>query len=93
MSTMFCTACGHEGHTATHTKGHFAIELVLWCCFVVPGLIYSIWRLSTRTPVCSSCGSAALVPGTSPVATRMRKDLDLGPALAPGAVGPSGELL
>jgi len=36
----------------TVTKGHFALEFVLWLCFLVPGIIYSIWRLTTRRETC-----------------------------------------
>jgi hypothetical protein len=43
------------------------IELILWICFIVPGLIYSFWRLSSRYDACSCCGSTALVPVDSPV--------------------------
>jgi hypothetical protein len=43
------------------------IELILWICFIVPGLIYSFWRLSSRYNACGCCGSVALVPLDSPV--------------------------
>lgn len=72
---MYCTACGHEGETATHTKGGMLIELVLWLCFAVPGLVYSLWRINSRHQACSACGSRALVPTTSPVAKAQKKRL------------------
>lgn len=73
---MFCTACGHEGESATRTRGNMAIEVVLWLCFIVPGLVYSLWRQGSREPVCSSCGSTALVPPDSPVANATRRALN-----------------
>jgi len=72
---LYCITCGHQGEPETHTKGSVGIELVLWLCLLVPGLIYSIWRLSSREQVCSSCGANTLVPAGSPVAIKMRKDL------------------
>lgn len=63
---MVCTQCGCTG-TEGHTKGSFLIELVLWLFMCVPGLIYSIWRLTTRGQVCSACKSDRLVPANSPV--------------------------
>ena len=42
------------------------IEIILWLCFLVPGLIYSAWRISKRHDVCPSCGGADLVPLGSP---------------------------
>jgi hypothetical protein len=72
---LFCTTCGNDGPTRTHTKGSLAIEIVLWLCLIVPGLIYTIWRHTTRAEVCSSCGAATVVPRDSPIAVKMRKDL------------------
>jgi hypothetical protein len=63
---MVCTQCGCTG-TESHTKGSFLIELVLWLFMCVPGLIYSIWRLTTRGQVCSACKTDRLVPANSPV--------------------------
>ncbi len=48
------------------TSGSIAIEIVLWLAFLIPGLIYSIWRLTTRRDACAACGSAELVPENSP---------------------------
>jgi predicted RNA-binding Zn-ribbon protein involved in translation (DUF1610 family) len=74
-TAMFCTSCGHEGPTGQQTKGSIWIEIVLWVCFLVPGLIYSIWRHTTRAPVCKSCGATTLVPPASPVAVAQKKML------------------
>lgn len=64
--TTVCTNCGHAGETATKTPGSIWIELILWLCFIVPGVIYSLWRHSARHQVCSACGSRELVPASSP---------------------------
>jgi hypothetical protein len=63
--TLVCTQCGCTG-TESHTKGSFLIELILWLFFCIPGVIYSIWRLTTRGQVCSACKSDRLVPASSP---------------------------
>lgn len=75
MSKKICMACGTVGAPKTVTKGSFAIELVLWICFIIPGLIYSIWRLTSRHPACKACGSPQLVPLNSPIGKRMITDL------------------
>jgi hypothetical protein len=62
-----CSACGTAGDEKTVTRGSFLIELFLWCFFLVPGVIYSIWRSSSRLKVCRACGNAQLVPLDSPV--------------------------
>jgi hypothetical protein len=61
----FCTRCYQVGFPRKETKGSFLVEVALWIFLIVPGLLYSLWRLSTRHPVCRACGSPELVPPTS----------------------------
>lgn len=75
LGYLYCPSCGSTGSGQTHTKGSIFIELVLWLCFLVPGLIYSIWRLSTRQKVCQKCSNPGLIPTNSPKA---KKELGLG---------------
>lgn len=63
---MICPACGSQGLPVSKTKGSLGIEIILWLCFIVPGLIYSIWRLTSRYDVCSSCQQAGMIPLNSP---------------------------
>ncbi len=65
---VLCTACGSIGYTKRRMKGSILTEFILWCFFLIPGLIYSIWRHSTVAQVCPSCGSSAVIPTDSPVA-------------------------
>jgi hypothetical protein len=64
--TMVCSHCGCQGIPRTITKGSFVIELVLWCCFFIPGLIYSCWRLTSRYEACPFCLSPNMLPRKSP---------------------------
>lgn len=66
-----CTTCGHHGRPVVRTRGSLAIEVLLWLCLLVPGLVYSLWRLSSRSDACESCGATTLVPDTSPIGRRM----------------------
>ena len=66
VSGYVCTLCGWQGRPKTRAKGSILIEIVLWLFFLVPGLIYSIWRLTTKDRVCRSCGSVAIIPAGSP---------------------------
>lgn len=63
-----CTVCGTIGTTKRNMKGSVLTELLLWCFFLLPGLIYSIWRHSTVSQVCRNCGNSAVIPLNSPVA-------------------------
>jgi hypothetical protein len=74
MAKMICTACGTADRPKTVTKGSTLIELILWLCLLIPGLIYSIWRLTSRHDACSQCGSESIVPLDSPVGRRLAKE-------------------
>ena len=71
---LVCTACGHVGDSKTITKGHFALEIVLWLCFLVPGFIYSVWRHTSRYEACPACGNSKLLPKDTPMAQKFLKD-------------------
>lgn len=47
------------------------IEVILWLMFLVPGIIYSIWRLTSRHQACAMCGGTGLIPLDSPVGQRL----------------------
>lgn len=68
---MVCTTCGHHGPTKLQAKGSLGLELVLWLCFILPGLLYSLWRVSSKRQVCAECGADQLVPEKSPVGRRL----------------------
>lgn len=63
-----CTTCGHTGEPRSETPGSLLIEVILWLCFLIPGVIYTVWRHNRRHEVCSKCGSATLIPPDSPIA-------------------------
>lgn len=50
-----CPNCKYEGQGKHVMKGSFLIELLLWLAFLIPGLIYSIWRLSKQIWTCPKC--------------------------------------
>ena len=69
---MLCTSCMNQGVPKKVTKGSILIELVLWLFFIIPGLIYSIWRLSNKIEVCPSCGhEGSMIPLNSPMAKKL----------------------
>jgi len=66
-----CGNCGSATNGKNETPGSFLIEIVLWFFFIVPGLIYSIWRLTSRHRVCSECSANSLLPAGSPRARQI----------------------
>jgi hypothetical protein len=71
---LICSACGQVGDGKTKIKGNGLIELILWLCFIIPGIIYSIWRSSSRYKACPSCGSTNLIPADSPIGKKLLAD-------------------
>lgn len=63
---MICPHCGTRGQPAVRTRGSFAIELVLWLCLILPGLVYSIWRITSREQVCPACKSPGMIQVNTP---------------------------
>ena len=63
---VVCADCGTVDTPTTETRGSIFIEIILWLCFLVPGLIYSIWRLTTRHKVCRKCHGKHLLPLDTP---------------------------
>lgn len=55
-----CTFCTHKTDQPL-IKGSGWIELVLWICYIVPGLIYSIWRRGESNR-CPNCKTDNLIP-------------------------------
>jgi hypothetical protein len=63
---MICPNCGSRGEPKTNTRGSIAIEILLWLCLLIPGLIYSIWRSTTKYKACPSCGNVGMISVESP---------------------------
>ena len=66
-----CTHCGTIAEPKTYIKGNIIVELFLWLLFLLPGLIYSIWRLSSRYKGCPKCGAPNMIPQDSPMAKKL----------------------
>ena len=61
-----CTMCGYVGLPKRTAKGSLGIEIILWLCFLIPGLIYSMWRLASYHNACPECKNASMIPTDSP---------------------------
>jgi hypothetical protein len=72
---VFCPACGASGRPVKKARGSLAVEIMLWLLLIVPGLVYSVWRMTTYRRVCATCGSDAVIPVDSPLARRALDDL------------------
>lgn len=61
-----CADCGWVGVAKARTPGHIGIEVLLWFACLLPGAIYTVWRLSARRPQCPSCSGDRILPIASP---------------------------
>ena len=74
-SDSICLRCGTIGQPRMETPGSFAAEVMLWLLLIVPGAIYTVWRLASKRPVCPTCRSPGMILAGSPRG-RERMDLD-----------------
>lgn len=59
----YCASC--KNFTSTPLKkGNGWIELILYIFYIIPGIIYSIWRRSGEPSVCPTCKADALIPAS-----------------------------
>lgn len=70
---VICKNCGFTGKLLKTRRGSTLVEVALWCCFLVPGFIYSLWRLSNRTYECPTCSGRNLIPTDSPIGGRLEQ--------------------
>lgn len=69
--TKVCTTCGFIGEPKKVTKGSFILEIVAWLFFLLPGIIYSVWRLTSKHTACPKCGNAAMIPLDTPLGRKL----------------------
>jgi predicted RNA-binding Zn-ribbon protein involved in translation (DUF1610 family) len=64
----YCPNCGTVAIPLYRKSGSTFVEVLLWLFFLVPGIIYSIWRKSSERFVCPKCDQTGTIPLDSPVA-------------------------
>jgi hypothetical protein len=75
MSEVICKTCGHTGDRKYESRGMLSIEVVLWLCLVIPGLIYSLWRHLSAVAICPSCGGKDFIPIDSPLGKKLAQEV------------------
>jgi hypothetical protein len=54
-------------------KGSTLVGLLLLFLFVLPWIVYGIWRQSTKKDVCAKCGSPEIIPVDTPQGQELLK--------------------
>ena len=80
LPDLHCMDCGEEFDQPSGAwRGNGWIELVLYLFWILPGVVYSIWRRSGKPQwQCPSCGSRRTVPYDSAATRAHRRSLGLG---------------
>jgi hypothetical protein len=65
---VFCAVCHSVGQPVVRKRGSAGVEVALYLAAVIPGILHSIWRSSTKAWACGVCGSPMVVPVNSPLA-------------------------
>ena len=78
---MLCTDCFRTAEPDTLLEGSDRVEMLGWCCFAIPGLLYCWWRHALRIKLCPFCGGEDLVREARAAAARA-------PRQAPASDGP-----
>jgi predicted RNA-binding Zn-ribbon protein involved in translation (DUF1610 family) len=78
--TFICRKCGQIGPHELNKKGKLSTEIILWLLFILPGLIYSIWRRTGRYFACRACGTHHIVPLDSELGREVLKGKGPSPA-------------
>ncbi|MEM5787085.1 MAG: hypothetical protein AAGU11_07180 [Syntrophobacteraceae bacterium] len=61
---IICPTCRYVGESKAIAKGSRKLEITLWCCLIVPGLLYTMWRQSTDGQYhgCPECSEPKVRP-------------------------------
>ncbi len=84
-SQFYCKQC----HTTGESKHKYAfngfVELIVWAVFIpiaitmswlaiIPAILISIWRISSKQIICGACNSLDIIPTDSPAALQLAED-------------------
>lgn len=64
--THICETCGTVSRPYSTSGGSFLVGLLLWLFFLIPGIIYTAWCLTSQKLACPSCRSKSVIPLGSP---------------------------
>lgn len=65
---MYCLNCGSVAKPKRFTKGSIWTEIFLYILMILPGVLYTLWRLTSKYTGCPRCGAPNMIPTTSPKA-------------------------
>lgn len=74
-----CRACGHRGVPESGKGGSAWILLILLMLYIIPGVIYWLWRRGTGYKSCPACGSKEVIPVSTPMGQKLAQEFHAAP--------------
>jgi hypothetical protein len=71
IPTHVCANCRSAIRPEQKKPGSGGVEVLMWLFFIVPGLIYSVWRSGAAYSVCPVCDAANPIPLDTPAGKRL----------------------
>ncbi len=68
-----CMECGCQRDPIDANRGLWVIEIFMWLLYILPGVIYSIWRRVRKQQVCPKCRNPSVVLTSSSRAMGMMR--------------------
>ena len=68
-----CMECGCQRDPIMIKRGLLVVEIFMWLLYILPGVIYSIWRRVRKQEVCPNCLNPSVVLTSSSRAMGMRR--------------------
>ncbi len=68
-----CMECGCQRDPVKAKRGLLVVEIFMWLLYIVPGVIYSIWRRVRKHEICSKCRMPSIVLTSSSRAMGMMR--------------------
>ncbi len=68
-----CMECGCQRDPIDVNRGLWVIEIFMWLLYILPGVIYSIWRRVRKQQVCPKCRNPSVVLTSSSRAMGMMR--------------------
>ena len=66
-----CSICSYKDKPITFRRGSGKLEIALWICGILPGLLYTLWRNYTAILVCPNCERASMISTKSSYGQRL----------------------
>jgi hypothetical protein len=69
--SKICSNCGSLNSDTTKEDGSTLITIILLICYIIPGIIYFLWRGSTKRIICKNCKNSTIIDAKTPLGKEM----------------------